>query len=240
MKAPGELLATVEALGGRVRLVDGQVCMALPVGASAPKLVAELREAREALRDELMRRRLAAVLASRRRCSAASGQGEGDRATLEAGRAWCLAAEGYARGVVDLAALEAAEASVISAWHARGQQPSRIVGEDDDDEAPRPPGFGGIADRVTFRTRPEGEERERDAWFQALWAHPQAPGESDCPTEATRVLVLALEADGATLALMDGGVWCWGSTSALRKHRSALEAELHRLAAWLRRGEVAR
>ncbi len=233
-----ELLAALEAAGARAYLKDGRVRLA--PGEAALALLATARANVRALGDELRSRRLAAVLASRRRCCAASGQMEGDRATLEAGRAWCLAAEGYVRGTGDLAALEAAEASVISAWRAKAQQTSRIVGEDDDDQGPRPPGFGGVADRVTIATRPEGAEYEHDSWFRALWAFPAPPVDSAVPTEETLRLVDAIRADGGELRLGDEGVWCRAHTRVLGKHRSALEAELHRLAAWLRRGEVAR
>ena len=237
MRSATELVAAVEAQGGRVRLVGDEVRVALPVGVAAAELVAELREARAELVAELRGRRLAAIVASRRRCSAASGQAEGDAGTRAAGNAWCSVAEAFVRGSADLAAVEAAEANVIAAWQARGEQPSRIVGEDDDDEGPHPPGFGGVADRITFATRSEDEQREHDCWFPGLWAFPAADG-SNVPTQKTARLVEALKADGAELALGDEGVWCRGRTSVLRKHGPALEVELHRLAEWLRRGEA--
>ncbi len=246
----GAVLAAVEAAGGRAWLEDGRLRLA--PGKASPALLATARAHARELAEELRRRRgdapgvshdrVVKLLASRRRVSAAldpldPGVGLSPHRT-ELARVWLDAARAYGGGAGGWAAVQEAEAALL-AWAqearaGRSDLPSRIVGEDDDDEGPRPRGFRGIADRITFRTRPEGEERERDAWFQATPAAALPLADLPAPTEATHHLITALAAEGCKLVCGDGGVWCWGQTRVLGKHRAALEAELHRLAAWLR------
>ncbi len=114
MTAP-EVLAAIEAAGGRAWLERGRVL--LEPGEAAPALVAAARAAVHDLAAELKRRRLEVLVASCRRCSWASAGLEGTDETHAAGQHWCLAADDFGRGIAaDDAPLLAAEAQVISAW----------------------------------------------------------------------------------------------------------------------------
>ena len=74
---------------------------------------------------ELRRRRLEEVLASRSRCSAASGGVAGTESTLEAARAWCTVADAYVRGVIERDFLSQVENAVVAAWYALRTQGAR-------------------------------------------------------------------------------------------------------------------
>ncbi len=109
-----ELLGALEAAGARVEVEAGRV--RLVPGSASPALISEARAAVRELAHELRARRLAEILVSRRRCAAAAEGLEGNRSTVEAGRAWVGAADAFVRGSMGREVLDLAEAAVIAAW----------------------------------------------------------------------------------------------------------------------------